>query len=83
METKITARYEDVLKFIENETIQGFKAALEFEKQSGLPMEILAAMSARRLANNVPMIAFIYGKTKEQVEQDISTMLDRLKEMKW
>lgn len=83
METKITARYEDVLKFIENETIQGFEAALEFEKQSGLPMEILAAMSARRLANNVPMIAFIYGKTKEQVEQDISTMLDRLKEMKW
>lgn len=83
METKITARYEDVLKFIENETIQGFKAALEFEKQSGLPMEILSAMSARRLANNVPMIAFIYGKTKEQVEQDISTMLDRLKEMKW
>lgn len=83
METKITARYEDVLKFIENETIQGFKAALEFEKKSGLPMEILAAMSARRLANNVPMIAFIYGKTKEQVEQDISAMLDRLKEMKW
>ena len=83
METKITARYEDVLKFIENETIQGFEAALEFEKQSGLPMEILAAMSARRPANNVPMIAFIYGKTKEQVEQDISTMLDRLKEMKW
>lgn len=83
METKITARYEDVLKFIENETIQGFEAALEFEKQSGLPMEILAAMSARRLANNVPMIAFIYGKTKEQVEQDISAMLDRLKEMKW
>lgn len=83
METKIPARYEDVLKFIENETIQGFEATLEFEKQSGLPMEILAAMSARRLANNVPMIAFIYGKTKEQVEQDISTMLDRLKEMKW
>ncbi len=83
METKITARYEDVLKFIENETIQGFKAGLEFEKQSGLPMEILSAMSARRLANNVPMIAFIYGKTKEQVEQDISTMLDRLKDMKW
>lgn len=65
METKITARYEDVLKFIENEIIQGFEAALEFEKQSGLPMEILAAMSARMLANNVPMIAFIYGKTKE------------------
>lgn len=83
METKITARYEDVLKFIENETIQGFKAALEFEKQSGLPMEILAAMSARRLANNVPMIAFIYGKTQKEVEQDISTMLDSLKEMKW
>lgn len=83
METKIPARYEDVLKFIENETIQGFEAALEFEKQSGLPMEILAAMSARRLANNVPMIAFIYGKTKEQVEQDISAMLDSLKEMKW
>lgn len=83
METKITARYEDVLKFIENETIQGFEAAIELEKQSGLPMEILAAMSARRIANNVPMIAFIYGKTKEQVEQDISTMLDRLKEMKW
>lgn len=83
METKITARYEDVLKFIENETIQGFEAVLELEKQSGLPMEILAAMSARRIANNVPMIAFIYGKTKEQVEQDISTMLDRLKEMKW
>lgn len=83
METKITARYEDVLKFIENEIIQGFKAALEFEKQSGLSMEILAEMSARRLANNVPMIAFIYGKTKEQVEQDISTMLDMLKDMKW
>lgn len=83
METKITARYEDVLKFIENETIQGFKAALEFEKQSGLPMEILAAMSARRLANNVPMTAFIYGKTQKEVEQDISAMLDSLKEMKW
>lgn len=83
METKITARYEDVLKFIENETIQGFKAVLEFEKQSGLPMEILAAMSARRLANNVPMIAFIYGKTQKEVEQDISAMLDSLKEMKW
>lgn len=66
METKITARYEDVLKFIENETIQGFKAALEFEKQSGLPMETLAAMSARRLTNNVPMIAFIYGKTQKR-----------------
>lgn len=83
METKITARYEDVLKFIENETIQGFKAALELEKQSGLPMEILAAMSARRLANNVPMIAFIYGKTQKEVEQDLSDMLDSLKEMKW
>lgn len=83
METTITARYEDVLKFIENDTIQSFKTALEFEKQSGLPMEISAAMSARRLAGQVPMIAFIYGKTKEEVKHDISAMLYRLKEMKW
>lgn len=78
MET-ITARYEDALKFIENETIQGFKAALEFEKQRGLPMEILAAMSARRLANNVPMIAFIYGKTEEEVADDIAALIEELK----
>lgn len=83
METKITARYEDVLKFIENEVIDGFKTAVELEKKIGLPVKLSANMSASNLAGELPLIAFIYGKTENEVADDISAMLDRLKEMKW
>lgn len=83
METKITARYEDVLKFIENEVIDGFKTAVELEKKIGLPAKLSANVAASNLAGELPLIAFIYGKTENEVADDISAMLDRLKEMKW
>lgn len=83
METKVTARYEDVLKFIENEVIDCFKSATELEKKIGLPAKLSADMAASNLAGKLPLIAFIYGKTENEVADDISAMLDRLKEMKW
>ena len=79
METKVTARYEDVLKFIENEVIDCFKSATELEKKIGLPAKLSADMAASNLAGKLPLNAFIYGKTENEVADDIIKATEELK----
>lgn len=80
MGTPIIARYEDALKYIQNTLIDYFVAARKAAKD-GVPMEFSARVSAVTLASSCELLAFIYGKTGDQVTEDVSRMLEESKEM--
>lgn len=78
MET-ITARYEDALKFVENLSIESFEKALEANKRSGFPIEFAAMAQGIKTIEYAKIIAFIYGKTVDEVNGDIDAMIEQLK----
>lgn len=76
-ENTITAAYEDVLKFIDNETEKSSAAAAKkAEENNEGPKQTLIRMmiSSTEISGMVQLAAFAYGKTEEKVRDDLSAI---------
>ena len=76
-ENAITAAYEDVLKFIDNEAEKTSRETAEKakEKQEGPKQTIVRLLvSSTELSGMVKAAAFAYGKTEEKVRDDLSAI---------
>lgn len=81
MET-ITARYEDALKFIQNDIKKSAEDALLLNIKFGIPSKFVACVQGQKVIEHCKILAFIYGKTEEEVADDITASLEELKRMK-
>lgn len=79
MENTITARYEDALKFIQNDIRKSAEDALLLNIKFGIPSKFVAGIQGQKVINQCKVIAFIYGKTEEEVADDIIKATEELK----
>lgn len=78
MET-ITARYEDALKFIQNDVRKSAETALILNAKFGIPSKFVAGIQGQKVIDHCRLLAFIYGKTEEEVADDITEAIEKLK----
>lgn len=76
--TQITASYEEALLFVKNSVVEDGKKALDRCMKDGTPMMVSGLITAESTIKAGKTIAFIYGKSDEQVMKDISNTLDGL-----
>lgn len=79
METKITARYEDAIKFIQNDIRKSAEDALLLNIKFGIPSKFVAEIQGQKVLEHCKILAFIYGKTEEEVADDITASIEELK----
>lgn len=79
METKITARYEDAIKFIQNDIKKSAEDALLLNIKFGIPSKFVAGIQGQKVLEHCKILAFIYGMTKEEVADDIIKATEELK----
>lgn len=82
METPIIARYEDAIKFIQNDIRNSAKKALTHNALLGSSMALLAERQGQIIIEYCKLLAFIYGKTEDQVADDITKVIEDLKGQK-
>lgn len=70
----VTASYEDAIKFVENSVRDNMHGL--FSKDHKVPEMILFDLmnEAKKLDGYVDTIAFIYGKTQDEVRRDIAKL---------
>lgn len=79
MENTITARYEDAIKFIQNDIRKSAEGALLLNIKFGIPSKLAAEMQGHKTIEHCKILAFIYGKTEEEVADDIIKATEELK----
>lgn len=80
--TQITASYEDTLKYIKNSINDDFLNAVKLFERFGIPASMTSMASANKTVEMAKVVAFIFGKSDNQVLDDISKMVNELKEGK-
>ena len=79
MENTITARYEDAIKFIQNDIRKSAEDALLLNIKFGIPSKFVAGIQGQKIIEHCKILAFIYGKTEEEVADDVTAMIEQLK----
>ena len=79
MKNTITARYEDALKFIQNDIRKSAEDALLLNIKFGIPMKFVAEIQGQKAIEYCKILAFIYGKTEDEVADDITASIEELK----
>lgn len=79
MENTITARYEDALKFIQNDIRKSAEDALLLNIKFGIPSKFVAGIQGQKVLEHCKILAFIYGKTEEEVADGITASIEELK----
>lgn len=71
MENTITARYEDALKFIQNDIRKSAEDALLLNIKFGIPPKFVAEIQGQKVLEHCKILAFIYGMSENEVADDI------------